>query len=1022
MKKIIKSRWIILVVWIIATILLTIFQPNINAILRLRGQTALNKNSPSVISDSILSKLDTSKGDSDIIVFYNKNKISDAEMNQIRYGVKGILDISSKLGISHMIDPFSMPEAKSSLLSKDSTTLMVTFKLDKGTREVDDIEKELNSKLKQVKAEHYFSGQDFINNDYLKASQSGVEKSAILTVVFILVVLVIMFKSIITPFVSLIAVAFSYLCSMGIVAQLIDKANFPITNLTQMLLVLILFGIGTDYNILLFNRFKEELSKGYDIDDAIVNTYKTAGKTIAFSILTVFIAFFSLIFAESPIYRSGVAVVIGVTVLLLEILTLTPFAMKFLGNKLFWPSKKISGHGKNKFWGKVSSVTAKYPIISVIVILLIIAPTIIFHQQKLNFNTVGELGDSQPSSKAFNLVSKHFGKGQAMPATVVIENNKELDNNEALSVIDNITERIKNIDGVKQVSSVTQPNGKEIESFYTNTQIKSVTEGLSKTNGGVDKIYDGLKTAQDKLGSADFSGVSDMVDGTTKLQTGVSAMSDGLQQIQNGIGNGSNNSQSIAYGINTIQANLAKMNNGLEELAGNYNKMKNGYSKMGSSYQEIAKALLGVKDALSKIQPLIDAMGKSYPNIGTDNNYMMLKGTVDKLLSSLSQITPEGIKTLNDNYSALTNGFEKANAALSQISSGLSQMDDGLKNLESGLDKASSGIGTIVTNMNKVSTGLGDMKSGQQKLVDGINGFSTFGNKLGDVNKGLEQISGGLGKTNNFLTQLNSHKTFFIPREALTNKDFKKLTGNFMSKNKKITKITVVLKNDPYSSESLKTIDKIKNAVSDGLKGSVLSKAKSGVSGSSAMTNDMNNVLGRDLNRATVVVLIGVFLVLVIVTRSLWEPAVITASLIGSYYAAIFIINFIFINLASYEGISSFVPFFAFIIVIALGVDYSIFLMMRFKEYTEISHKEAIVLASEHIGSVVMSAAIILGGTFATLAPSGLILLIELAIAVITGLIVLCFIMLPAFLPAMISLPSALEKIFSKNKEKSKQI
>jgi len=233
------------------------------------------------------------------------------------------------------------------------------------------------------------------------------------------------------------------------------------------------------------------------------------------------------------------------------------------------------------------------------------------------------------------------------------------------------------------------------------------------------------------------------------------------------------------------------------------------------------------------------------------------------------------------------------------------------------------------------------------------------------MNNGLEELADNYNK---------------MTKEALTNKDFKKLIDNFMSKNKKITKMTVVLK------------------------------------------NDMNNVLGRDLNRATVVVLIGVFLVLVIVTRSLWEPAVITASLIGSYYAAIFIINFIFINLAGYEGISSFVPFFAFIIVIALGVDYSIFLMMRFKEYTEISHKEAIVLASEHIGSVVMSAAIILGGTFATLAPSGLILLIELAVAVITGLIVLCFIMLPAFLPAMISLPSALEKIFSKNKEKLKQI
>jgi RND superfamily putative drug exporter len=125
-------------------------------------------------------------------------------------------------------------------------------------------------------------------------------------------------------------------------------------------------------------------------------------------------------------------------------------------------------------------------------------------------------------------------------------------------------------------------------------------------------------------------------------------------------------------------------------------------------------------------------------------------------------------------------------------------------------------------------------------------------------------------------------------------------------------------------------------------------------------------------------------------------------------------LNFIFLNIKGLEGISSFVPFFAFIIIMALGVDYSIFIMMRFKEYPNMSPKEAIILASKHVGSIVMSAAIILGGTFATLMPSGLILLIELSVAVISGLIVLCFILLPIFLPAMIVLPDFIKKLTTK--------
>ena len=1017
MRKIIKGRWAILSIWLIATIVLTVIQPDINAILRQKGQQGTSSDSPSVMADTILKKMDTTEGINNLIVFYDKNKISDDEMKKIGDAVTSISNSSKELGIADIMDPFSIPEAKSSLVSKDGTTLMVSFKLDKKGREIDDIEKQFESKLDKVPVEYYLSGEDFINNDYLKASQAGVEKSAALTVIFILVVLILAFRSVVTPLISLVAVAFSYLCSMGIAAQLIDKAGFPITSLTQMLLILILFGIGTDYNILLFNRFKEELSHGHSIDESIVNTYKTAGKTIAYSILTVFIAFLALIFAESPIYRSGVVVVIGVTVLLLEILTLTPFIMKVLGKKLFWPSKSVNGHKENKFWGTTSSFAVKHPIISTVIILLILGPMIFLHQEKLNFDTIGELGNKYPSSKAINLVAEHFGKGQAMPATVVIDTGKALDNNESLSVIDNITERLKSIKGVKQVSSITQPQGKPIDDFYVDSQMGSVTDGLSQTQDGVDQIHDGLKQAQDGFGSADFSKVGQMVDGTAKLEEGMDALTNGLKQIQAGIDDGSRNSKTITNGIETIETNLSKMSSGVAILAENYGKMQAGYKEMGTHYQDAAQALLGMKSALSQMESMVTALGSSYSESQSDSNYLALKQTINQLSSSLGQITPEGMQTLNANYNAVTAGFGKANKNLTTISSGLSQMADGLKKLESGLDQASSGIGTIVKNMNSVTDGLGQMKSGQQQLADGLNGFSVFGEKLSDVNNGLEQISDGLGQTNGYLTQLSTNKTFFIPKEALTNKDFKKSFDTFMSKDRKITKFMVVLNDDPYSEKALKTVEQINKTVADGLKGTALSDAKSGTSGPSATTNDMNNVLTRDLNKTTAIVIIGVLLVLFFVIRSFWTPVFITASLVGAYYAAMFIINYIFIDLLGLEGISSFVPFFSFIIIVALGVDYSIFLMMRFKEYPDMAAKEAIVLASRQIGGVIIAAVIILGGTFATLMPAGIVLLSELAIAVISGLVILCFILLPIFVPALMALPDALANLFSRKKE-----
>ncbi|WP_404427950.1 MMPL family transporter [Ureibacillus chungkukjangi] len=1016
MKTIIKRRWAIFVIWLIATILLTIIQPDINAILRQKGQEGTSSDSPSVIAGDILAKMNTTEGTDNLIVFYDEDKISEEEMQKIGDAVESIRSSSKELGITEMIDPFSLPDAKSSLFSEDGTTLMVSYKLDKKGREIDDIKTQFENKLDSVPVEFYLSGEDFINNDYLKASQAGVEKSAALTVIFILVVLVIAFKSVVTPFISLVAVAFSYLVSMGIAAQLIDKAGFPITSLTQMLLVLILFGIGTDYNILLFNRFKEELANGKSVDDSIINTYKTAGKTIAYSILTVFIAFLALVFSESPIYQSGVVVVIGVTILLIEILTLTPFIMKVLGKKIFWPSKNVGGHKENKFWEKTSSFGTKHPILVTVIILVLILPMILLHDEKLNFDTVGELGDSYPSSKAINLVAEHFGKGQAMPATVVIENDQPLNNNESLAIIDNITERLKALDGVKMVSSVTQPQGQPIEDFYVDSQMGSVTDGISQTKVGVDQIYSGLSEAQKGLKSADFSKASQMVDGTEKLQAGVTALANGLKQIQAGIDDGTNNPQTIQNGLAAIETNLSAMSNGVAILAENYGKLQAGYSEMGTHYQDAANALLAVKGALIQMQSMTDAIGNSYEGSETDSNFQALKQTIDQLSTSLSQITPESIAVLNENYNTANAGFATANKSLASMTDGLSQMADGLKKLKNGLGQASSGIDTIVTNMNAVNTGLSEMKAGQQQLVAGLNGFGEFGDKLTDVNDGLEEISSGLDQTNGYLTQLNTNKTFFIPEEALTNEEFKKSLDAFMSEDRQITKLTVVLKDDPYSDAALATVSQINDALSNGLKGTQLSDAKSGTVGTSATTNDMNDVLSRDLNRTTVIVIIGVLLVLFLVIRSFWTPVFITASLIGAYYTAMFIINFIFLDILGYAGISSFVPFFSFIIIVALGVDYSIFLMMRFKEYPELTAKEAIVLASKHTGGVIISAVIILGGTFATLMPAGIVLLTELVIAVITGLIVLCFILLPLFVPALIALPEALKKLVSKEK------
>ena len=77
----------------------------------------------------------------------------------------------------------------------------------------------------------------------------------------------------------------------------------------------------------------------------------------------------------------------------------------------------------------------------------------------------------------------------------------------------------------------------------------------------------------------------------------------------------------------------------------------------------------------------------------------------------------------------------------------------------------------------------------------------------------------------------------------------------------------------------------------------------------------------------------------------------------------------IFENILGYSGISWAVPFFAFVLLVALGVDYSIFLMDRFNEYKMIPVKDAMLESMKNMGAVILSAAVILGGAFGAMHP-----------------------------------------------------
>lgn len=163
--------------------------------------------------------------------------------------------------------------------------------------------------------------------------------------------------------------------------------------------------------------------------------------------------------------------------------------------------------------------------------------------------------------------------------------------------------------------------------------------------------------------------------------------------------------------------------------------------------------------------------------------------------------------------------------------------------------------------------------------------------------------------------------------------------------------------------------------------------------------------------------LIGIAIVLIVITRSLLNTIFIIGSLLLAYFASLGISEQISTHILHVDSLSWNVPFFSFIMIVALGVDYSIFVMMRYNEL-EGDPATKIVTASRHIGGVVLSAALILGGTFAALIPSGVLTLIQVASVVGVALLLLAIIVMPILLPALIGLTSKMKNYAKKLSER----
>ncbi|TXL63959.1 MMPL family transporter [Cerasibacillus terrae] len=1050
MKQILRFRWAVVVIWILFAVGLFFLAPNLQELVREKGQITTPEGSPSEQANELLSQMNADHDEdtsSAVIVFHENDKLTGAQVDEVKQTIDRLEKQKDSLAISDILDFREHDEIRSQTVSKDGTTILVPFNVSFKNQEVEQSKEDIYKTLENTSVTHYLTGEDYINQDIITNSEEGLKKTEIITVGLILVILFLVFKSFIAPFIPLLTVGISYLAAQGIVSILADTINFPLSTYTQIFMVAVMFGIGTDYCILMISRFKEELIIHESPQEAVIATYRGAGKTIFYAAIAVLIGFSTIGLSTFSLYKSAVAVAIGVLVVLIALFTLVPVFLMLLGKRLFWPFNKKVEHKESKIWGAAGKFSWTRPGWALLIVLIIVVPAIVSYDGVKSYNNLDEIGDDYLTVKGFNIISDHFGPGQAMPVTVVMETDEKIDSRQDYQAIETISAEINKLDGVDEVRSATRPSGTIIEEFLVDEQTQIAESGLEEATDGLKEIQDGLKEASTEIDSAKpqlndaTDGVDSLMSGTNEARNGVTELKNALSTIQEGI-------QSGASGAGEVKTNLETITNSLNEIIKNNKELLKGYEAIASGLRDVGSLDINTdqlgdpKDldemigalqiAKDQVDQLYQIAIKENPELQQDKAYNTaygtavgnIEGTMEAVeltkkqlqtfqteLGKLGQVGNQLNKEVITPLEKLNSGFKEVINGEEQLLNGLNQLLAGVTELEPGLNEASKAQKQVTKEMSPLADGLSEIYGGQKELKKAFSDMHEELNELTDGltdgADGLEQVQDGLTELKDFLGDFNSPESqplVYIPEEALENDDFIDATKIYMNEDKTIIKWDVVLEMNPYSTDALQMVEEVKNKTTEASDESIFKDSDPKLGGVTSTNYDLQNISDEDYTRTAILMLIGIFIILIVLLRSLVMPIYLIGSLVITYITSMAFAEFIFVNLAGFDGLTWAVPFFAFVMLIALGIDYSIFLMDRFREYQDMEIKEGLLKAMKNMGTVIISAAIILGGTFSAMLPSGVLSILQIATVVLTGLFLYAFVILPLFIPIMVRL------------------
>jgi putative drug exporter of the RND superfamily len=455
----VRFRWLVLVVWVVAFVAIPRALPSLASVAQGNNSAFLPASAPSEHAVQLAAPFGTTTGNTalfpvPVVAAVGSGNLTAADQAWLTSLSNDFLKVATVVKVHDL--GVSQPSAT---VPGQAAQLQVLSNINQGddnaiTNFIDNLRSTIKDANPPPGMQVHLAGQIAIQVDQQKQSGNTGNQVQYVSIIFILILLLLIFRSLLAPIITLLPPAFSVVIAGPIVAEAAHH-GLKVSFLSQLLLIVLLLGAGTDYGLFLVFRVRENMRLGQPSKEAVVSALTKVGESITFSAFTVIAALLSLLFATFEIYSNlGIPLAIGIGVMLLAGLTLLPALLAIFGRAAFWPTKNRAGTATAGAWGRIAARLVKRPAIPLAIGVVVLGGLSFAVTGYVSAGFGGAISAPAGTDSAAGtaLLTKYFPQSAANPTNLIYKLSAPAWENP--QAIENAT---KQLDASSQFTGVTGP-------------------------------------------------------------------------------------------------------------------------------------------------------------------------------------------------------------------------------------------------------------------------------------------------------------------------------------------------------------------------------------------------------------------------------------------------------------------------------------------------------------------------------------------------------------------------------------